>query len=160
MAAVIMPMLLSGGLIGGATKAAGLTGKTKLMTDATLNLGVDALISGTSDTTSDPGNLASFNESDSEHSTWCDYSLGITRLVILLMLSTGRTWLRTWFLVVLILLSLLFTEVRAGNKIIPKNDVAQRLSRLNLNHLHRWDRLFNKALDKKQAEQLKIGQEY
>ena len=33
-AAVIMPMLLTGGFIGGATKAAGLTGKTKLMTDA------------------------------------------------------------------------------------------------------------------------------
>ena len=38
-AAVIMPMLLTGGVIGGATKAAGLTGKTKLMTDAVAALG-------------------------------------------------------------------------------------------------------------------------
>ena len=58
-AAVIMPMLLTGGMIGGATKAAGLTGKTKLMTDAVAALGVDALITGTSDTTSEAGNLSS-----------------------------------------------------------------------------------------------------
>ena len=43
--------------------AAGLTGKTKLMTDAALNFGVDALISGTSDTTSEAGNLATLMES-------------------------------------------------------------------------------------------------
>ena len=61
-AAVIMPMLLTGGLVGGATKAAGLTGKTKLMTDAVANLGIDAIISGTSDTTSEAGNLSSLVE--------------------------------------------------------------------------------------------------
>ena len=61
-AAVIMPMLLTGGVIGAGTKAAGLTGKSKLMTDAALNFGVDALISGTSDTTSEAGNLSSLIE--------------------------------------------------------------------------------------------------
>ena len=64
--AVIMPMLLTGGVVGGATKAAGLTGKTKLLTDSAINLGIDALITGTSDTTSDPGNFSSLIESTTE----------------------------------------------------------------------------------------------
>ena len=42
-AAIILPMLIGGGAIGGATKAAGLTGKTKLLTDSALNLGLDAV---------------------------------------------------------------------------------------------------------------------
>ena len=61
--AVLFPMLLGGGAISGATKAAGLTGRTKLMTDSLLNLGLDATISATSDTTSEAGNLASLMES-------------------------------------------------------------------------------------------------
>ena len=58
MSAIVMPMLLTGGLVGAGTKAAGLTGKTKLMADSVANLGIDALFTGTSDTTSDPGNVS------------------------------------------------------------------------------------------------------
>ena len=122
-----MPMLLTGGVIGGATKAAGLTGKTKLMTDAVLNLGVDALITGTSDTTSEAGNLSSLIEdqlqkilpnatiplasrdSDSPDTIYDKNFIESMLLGGLDPIITG------------------VTALKAGNKIVAKNDVAQAL---------------------------------
>ena len=76
MSAIIMPMLLTGGYVSGASKAAGLTGKTKLLTEGAVNFGLDALISGTSDTTSEAGNLGSLLEQCS--TIWYEDSVGIT----------------------------------------------------------------------------------
>ena len=157
MSAVIMPMLLSGGLIGGATKAAGLTGKTKLMTDATLNLGVDALISGTSDTTSDPGNLGSLLEGGIQHIApgvtipWASRDSDSPDVIY---------WKNMAENMVLGSIDPIVTAIYAGkggNKIIPKNEVAQSIVDATPEPPTQMAQAIQKALDKKKAEQLKIG---
>ena len=126
--AILFPMLLGGGMIGGATKAAGLTGKTKLMTDALLNLGLDATISATSDTTSEAGNLASLMESGQQADcTWCVNSLGSRDSES----PDVIYWKNMAENMVLGGIDPIVTAIlrcaRAGNKIIPKNDVAKSL---------------------------------
>ena len=124
MSAVVMPMLLTGGLIGGATKAAGLTGKTKLGADALLNFGVDALVSGTSDTTSEAGNLASLLERFAPGGVkipWASRD-GESPDVIY--------WKNMAENMVLGSIDPIVTALYAGkggNKIVPKNDVAESL---------------------------------
>ena len=155
--AVLFPMLLGGGMIGGATKAAGLTGRTKLMTDSLLNLGLDATISATSDTTSDPGNLASLMES------------GIRQIVpgvsIPWASRDGESpdviyWKNMAENMVLGGIDPIVTAIygaRAGNKIIPKNDVAKSLVEAKPDTPGTVQDAILRNRAKKQAEQLKIG---
>ena len=111
-----------GGVIGAGTKAAGLTGKTKLMTDAALNFGLDALISGTSDTTSEAGNLGSLMEMVPGVSIpWASRD-GESPDVIY--------WKNMAENMVLGGIDPLVTALYAGkggNKIVPKNDTAKAL---------------------------------
>ena len=155
--AVLFPMLLGGGLIGGATKAAGLSGRTKLMADSLLNLGLDATISGTSDTTSEAGNLASLMES------------GIRQIVpgvsIPWASRDGESpdviyWKNMAENMVLGGIDPIVTAIygaRAGNKIVPKNDVAKSLVEAKPDTPGTVQDAILRNRAKKQDEQLKIG---
>ena len=156
--AVIMPMLLTGGLVGGATRAAGLTGKTKLMTDAVANLGIDALITGTSDTTSEAGNLSSLVEdqiqkiipnatiplasrdSDSPDTIYDKNFIESMLLGGLDPIITG------------------VTALKAGNKIVAKDEVAQTLVDAIPDKPSTIQDAIARNRAKKKAEQLNIGQ--
>ena len=152
MAAVVMPMLLTGGIVGGATKAAGLTGKTKLMTDATINFGVDALISATSDTTSEAGNLGSLMEMvPGVNIPWASRDTDSPDVIY---------WKNMAENMVLGGLDPLVTAMYAGkggNKIIPKNDTAKAIVEAKPEPPTQMGQAIQKALDKKKAEQLKLG---
>ncbi len=155
--AIIMPMLLTGGFIGGATRAAGLTGKTKLLTDSAINLGIDALISGTSDTTSDPGNLSSLAEKALNH-------IGINTQVPLASRDTDSPDVVYWknFIESMLLggLDPVITAVtfgKGGNKIVAKDEVAQTLVDALPEKPGTLQEAIIRVSYKKKAEQLKIG---
>ena len=157
LAAIIGPMFIGGGAIGAGTKAAGLAGKTKLMTDATLGLGLDALITGTSDTTSEAGNLSSLLEtqlqkilpnatiplasrdSDSPDTIYDKNFIESMLLGGLDPIITG------------------VTAARAGNKIVAKNDVAQAIVDTIPEKPSTIQDAITRNRAKKRDEQLKIG---
>ena len=155
--AIIMPMLLTGGFVGAGTKAAGLTGKTKLLTDSAINLGIDALISGTSDTTSDPGNLSSLAEKGLNH-------LGIKTQVPLASRDTDSPDVVYWknFIESMLLGGLdpvitAATFGKGGNKIVAKDEVAQTLVDALPEKPGTLQEAIIRNRQKKKAEQLKIG---
>ena len=157
-AAVIMPMLLTGGVIGGATKAAGLTGKTKLMTDAVAALGVDALITGTSDTTSEAGNLSSLIES------------GLQKILPNATIPLAsrdsdspdtiydKNFIESMLLGGLDPIITGVTSLKAGNKIVAKDEVAKGLVDAIPDKPGTVQDAIARNQAKKKAEQLKIGQ--
>lgn len=157
-AAVIMPMLLTGGVIGGATKAAGLTGKTKLMTDAVAALGVDALITGTSDTTSEAGNVSSLIESGLQKI--------LPNATIPLASRDGespdtiydKNFIENMLLGGLDPIITGITALKSGNKLIPKDDVAKGLVEAIPDKPGTVQDAILRNQAKKKAEQLKIGQ--
>ena len=126
-AAIIMPMLLTGGLVGAGTKAAGLTGKTKLFADAAAGFGLDALITGVSDTTSEAGNLSSLAESALQQ------FLPNASIPLASRDSDSPDTIYDKNFIESLLLGGLdpiitgVTALKAGNKIIPKDDVAQAI---------------------------------
>ena len=157
-AAVIMPMLLTGGMIGGATKAAGLTGKTKLMTDAVAALGVDALITGTSDTTSEAGNLSSLVEDQLQKI--------LPNATIPLASRDGespdtiydKNFIESMLLGGLDPIITGVTALKAGNKIVAKDEVAQAIVDAIPDKPGTVQDAILRNQQKKKAEQLKIGQ--
>lgn len=156
-AAVIMPMLFGGGVIGAGTKAAGLTGKTKLLTDSALNLGLDAVISGTSDTTSEAGNLGSLFESGIKqivpgaYIPWASRD-GESPDVIYWKNMTENMVLGSVDPIVTAIYG-----VRAGNKLVPKNDIAKTLIEAKPEKPSTVQDAILRNRAKKQAEQLKLG---
>ena len=156
--AIIMPMLLTGGVIGGATKAAGLTGKTKLMTDAVAALGVDALITGTSDTTSEAGNLSSLVES------------GLQKIIPNATIPLAsrdsdspdtiydKNFIESMLLGGLDPIITGVTALKAGNKIVAKDEVAQAIVDAIPDKPSTVQDAIARNQAKKKAEQLKIGQ--
>ena len=120
MNAIVVPSLLAGGAIG----AIGLTGKAAFGA----NLGAEALISGTSDTTSDPGNLGNLLEGfapDGVKIPWASrdtdspdtiYWKNFTENMLLAGVAGLGGALPT---------SLTFKN--KGNVVVPKNDIAQSI---------------------------------
>ena len=157
MSAIVMPMLLTGGLVGAGTKAAGLTGKTKLMADSVANLGIDALITGTSDTTSDPGNVSSLLEEQLQR------ILPNARLPLASRDSDSpdtvydKNFIESMLLGGMDPLITGITALKAGNKIIPKNDIAQTIIDATPEKPTQVSEAMAAATAKKQAEELKIG---
>ena len=155
MAAVIMPMLLTGGYVGGASKAAGLTGKTKLLTEASVNFGLDALISGTSDTTSEAGNLGSLLEKVAPFGMkipWASRDSDSPDVIYWKNMSENM---------VLGGLDPLVTALTAGKsvtKIKPKNEVAQSIVDATPESPGSVQDAILRNQAKKKAEQLKLGQ--
>ena len=72
MSAVVMPITTTGGYVSGASKVAGLTGKTNY-SEGAVNFGLDALISGI--LFDEAGNLGSLLESST---IWYEDPVGIT----------------------------------------------------------------------------------
>ena len=125
--AIVMPMLAGTGLIGAGTKSAGLTGKTKAVTDAVLGLGLDFAITSTSDTTSEAGNLSSLIE-DQLQKIVPNASIPLASRDT----DSPDTIYDKNLIESMILggLDPIITAVafgRGGNKIIPKNDAAQAI---------------------------------
>ena len=153
-----MPMLLTGGVIGGDTKAAGLTGKTKLMTDAVAALGVDALITGTSDTTSEAGNVSSLIES------------GLQKIIPNATIPLAsrdsdspdtiydKNFIENMLLGGLDPIITGVTALKGGNKLIPKDNVAKGLVESIPDKPGTVQDAILRNQAKKKAEQLKIGQ--
>ena len=157
MSAILLPMFLGGGVIGGATKAAGLTGKTKLMSDALLNLGLDFTISATSDTTSEAGNLGTLIEGGLQQVApgisipWASrdsdspdviYWKNMTENMVLGSLDPIVT---------------AFTFGKGTNKVIPKNDTARTIVEATPEPPSTVQDAILRNRTKKRDEQLKIG---
>ena len=155
MSAIIMPMLLTGGYVSGASKAAGLTGKTKLLTEGAVNFGLDALISGTSDTTSEAGNLGSLLEQVAPFGMkipWASRDSDSPDVIYWKNMSENM---------VLGSLDPLVTALTYGkgvNKVVPKNDVAKAIVDATPESPGSVQDAILRNQAKKKAEQLKLGQ--
>ena len=96
-----------------------------MITDATLNLGLDALVTGTSDTTSEAGNLSSLLEDQLQKI--------LPNATIPLASRDGespdtiydKNFIESMLIGGLDPIITGITALRAGNKIVAKNDVAQ-----------------------------------
>ena len=156
-AAILAPMMIGGGAIGAGTRAAGLAGKTKLMTDATLSLGLDALITGTSDTTSEAGNLSSLLEDQLQKI--------LPNATIPLASRDGespdtiydKNFIESMLLGGLDPIITGVTALRAGNKIVAKDEVAQAIIDTIPDKPGTVQDAIARNRAEKQAEQLKIG---
>ncbi len=154
MAAIVVPMFAGAGVIGAGTKAAGLTGKTKLLTDSALNLGLDAIVSGTSDTTSEAGNLGSLIEQVAPGGVripWASRDTDSPDVIY---------WKNMAENMVLGFADPIVTALTFGkgtNKIIPKNNVAQAAVDAKPAGPGSVQDAILRNRAKKQAEQLKIG---
>ena len=157
MSAILLPMFLGGGVIGGATKAAGLTGKTKLASDTLLNFGLDFAISGTSDTTSEAGNLGSLIEGGLKQVApgisipWASRD-GESPDVIY-----WKNMAENMILGGIDPLVTALTFRNGGNVIIPKNETAAAIVEAMPEPPGTLQDAILRNRAKKQAEQLKIG---
>ena len=122
MASIILPMLFGNGLIGAGTKAAGMTGKTKLLTDAGLNFGLDALISGTSDSASEAGNLGLLERV----APWCNFPWA-SRDSDSPDTIYWKNMSENMILGLAEPLATALTFKNAGNVVVPKNDTAKAI---------------------------------
>ena len=153
-AAIVIPSLVGGYGI----NAAGLTGAPAVGA----NLGLEALISGTSDTTSDPGNIGSMIEGPLQKVVpnaqipWASRDSDSPDVIF--WKNMAENLFTAGVFSTLAELPTILTHGKAGNKIIPKDDVAQTIVDAIPEKPTQLGKALEAAAAKKQAEQVKIGQ--
>ena len=150
----MLPTLASGGAISTLGLGAGPT--------IGLTLGAEALISGTSDTTSDPGNLGSFAESQIQkvapgfNIPWATRDGDSPDFIY--WSNFAENMFTAGAFEVLPHLPTILKHGKAGNTIIPKDEVAQTLVDAIPEKPATLQDAILRNQAKKKAEQLKIGQ--